>query len=308
MADLTAIVVNFNTRDLLRTCLRSILSASSKLESRQLSYEIVVVDNASSDCSSQMVRTTFPDVRLLANEKNLGFAEGCNLAIKESQGSFVFLMNPDVEVLDDALALTYAFIAAHPEAGAVGPQLYNLDRTIQDSSFRFPNAWMSLIDFFPLNHRLTRSRLNGRYPSHTNDEPYEIDHPLGAAIMLRRDALDKVGLMDEDLFMYCEEVELCMRLKRAGYKNYCLPSAHFIHHGGQSTGQRPLEMFVELHRSRFKLFDKYYSPGFQNIVRLFVRCGLIRRSMEARIAFFRREIDRPAFMARLAAYREVGRM
>ncbi|MDP2727242.1 MAG: glycosyltransferase family 2 protein, partial [Dehalococcoidia bacterium] len=219
--DVSVVIVSYNVSGLLRRCLESVFRS---LERAALESEVLVVDNASSDGSGEMVRSSFPGVRLIQNQANRGFAAATNQGLTQSRGRYILLLNPDTEVLGDAPTRLTAFLESHPRAAMVTGQLLNADGTLQQGAFRFPNLWMSFFDFFPVHHRLAGSRLNGRYPL-DDMGPFEIDHPLGACMMVRRDVVEQVGLLDEAFFIYCEEIDWCMRIKRAGWHIYCLPQA-----------------------------------------------------------------------------------
>jgi N-acetylglucosaminyl-diphospho-decaprenol L-rhamnosyltransferase len=302
--DLSVVVVSYNTRDLLRACLTSVISTMSSTAN----YEVFVVDNASLDGSAAMVKDTFPRVRLMANRENRGFAAANNQAIRESTGQYVILLNPDTLVMDGALERMAKFMEGHPNVGAVGPRLVFPDGSFQHSAFSFPTLPMIFFDFFPLNHRLINSRLNGRYARALYDagDPFPIDHPLGAGLMVRRRTIEEVGSLDERFFMYCEEIDWCMRIKEAGWQIFCFPRAQIIHYVGQSTKQFRAAMFVELHKSRYRLYEKHYSRSFLRMARLVVNVGLAYRRGWDRWAFIRGRLDREALEDRLSAYRRVG--
>lgn len=272
--DISVVIVSYNVAALLGRCLDSV---TRSLERSEMVYELVVVDNASTDSSVGVIRNRFSQVLLIENPTNRGFAAATNQGIARCSGRCLFLLNPDTEVLGDAPARLLAFMDAHPRVGLATGQLINPDGTLQHGAFMFPNLWMSFFDFFPLNHRLTGSSLNGRYPLEQT-APFEIDHPLGASMMVRREAMEQVGSMDEAFFMYCEEIDWCIRMKKSGWSIYCLPNARIIHHGGQSTRQTAPAMFAELHKSRSLLFRKHYSPFFRWAHRRIVRLG-VRRAL-----------------------------
>lgn len=297
--DLSVVIVSYNTRDLLRACLRSLGAARSAS-----SLEIIVVDNGSTDGSRAMVRAEFPLLRLIESD-NAGFAAGSNKGIAASSGRYVLLLNPDTETLDDAPGALVRFMDAHPPAGAAGGRLLNSDGSFQHSAFRFPTLLMSFFDFFNINHRFFNSRLNGRYPTAAYDHPFEIDHPLGACLIMRRAVLEQVGLLDDGFFMYCEEIDWCLRLKRTGRQIWYVPDARVIHHGGKSTSQFRQRMFVELHRSRYRFFAKHYAPWFVQANRLIVRLGLAREMVRAWWEVRRGRCSRSEFDARMSAYRAV---
>ncbi|MCS7261177.1 MAG: glycosyltransferase family 2 protein, partial [Anaerolineae bacterium] len=258
-SDLAVIIVSYNTCRLLRNCLCA-LEASSGIQP-----SVWVVDNASQDGSTEMVRTEFPAVHLVEPGHNLGFAAANNLALRQMGfGSaapsahlpeFVLFLNPDTEVRTDALARLRAFLQTTPRAGVVGPALIYPDGSFQHSAFRFPTLWQVWFDLVPWPGRFVESPLNGRYPRalYTSGQPFRIDHPLGAAFMTRAQVIQQVGLMDEGFFMYAEEIDWCMRVKRAGWEIYCLPSAVVMHYAGGSTRQQLASMNEVLWRSRFRL-------------------------------------------------------
>jgi N-acetylglucosaminyl-diphospho-decaprenol L-rhamnosyltransferase len=278
---LTVVVVSYNTVDLLEHCLRSI---EGQLPSAS---EILVVDNASSDGSAAMVRTKFPRVQLIENQLNGGFGSACNQAIRASTGQYVALVNPDCEVLPDSLEGLVRFLEDHPHGAVAGGCLRYPDGSFQHSSFRFPTLTQIFLDFFPINWRLTESRLNGRYPKGWDTTAFEIDHPLGAFLCVRRSAADAVGLFDETFFMYVEEVDWCYRFKRAGWQVWHCPDAMAIHHGGRSTRQRASAMFVQLQRSRLLFYRKHYPRWFRVAARGIVAAGMIKTALANLLAELR---------------------
>jgi N-acetylglucosaminyl-diphospho-decaprenol L-rhamnosyltransferase len=329
--DLAIITVSYNTRELLADCLQSTLTG---LERSGLTGEVWVFDNASSDGSPGMVRQRFPQARLVAHDENLGFAAGNNRALQimgfpfdrpsgpqstsvsldrppvpaGSDPRYILFLNPDTRVRGDALGAMVRFLDASPAAGAAGARLVHGDGSFQHSAFAFPGLVQILLDFFPLHHRLLDSRLNGRYPErwYKAGRPFPVDHPLGAALMVRGETLARVGGFDERFFMYCEEIDLCRRIKAAGWQIYCLPEAEIVHLVGQSTRQFRDRMFVALWRSRFLMFDKHNGVAFRWAARRLVRLGLRAEVRRAEAAQRRGEIDAAERHGRLAAYREVA--
>jgi GT2 family glycosyltransferase len=195
-----------------------------------------------------------------------------------------------------------------PHAGAVGARLVHGDGSFQHSAFAFPGLAQIFFDFFSFHHRLSDSRLNGRYPRSLYDAevPFEVDHPLGAALMVRSETLAGVGRFDDRFFMYCEEIDLCRRIRSAGWQVFCVPEAVIVHLVGQSTGQFREEMFVALWRSRFLMYDKHESAAFRWVARRLVRLGLWAEGRRARTACRRSEIDRAELERRLSALQEVA--
>ncbi|MCA1554114.1 MAG: glycosyltransferase family 2 protein [Chloroflexi bacterium] len=286
---LPVVIVSYNTRELLRGCL------SALLRSEGVTLEPIVVDNASSDGSAATVTAEFPCVRLLAQDVNRGFAAANNTALKSlhigERGApeFALLLNPDTAVRPDAVATMRAFMCAHPRAALAGPQLIFPDGSFQHAAFRFPGLWQTFFDLFPLHPRLLDSRLNGRYLPRAM--PFEIDHPLGACMLVRGEAVAQVGLMDEGYFMYVEEVDWCRRMKRAGWQVWCEPRAQVVHHAGQSTRQSRDAMYVAKWRSRLYYFRKFHSRVYVALVAAIIRIGMWHEAHALRTDLTREERD-----------------
>jgi len=298
--ELTVVVVSFNTARLLEACLVALersLAASPELRAR-----VVVVDNASRDGSPDLVRKRFPSLELRALDRNLGFAAANNLVLRELDSPFALLLNPDTEVIGDAPAALVRFLRAHPRAGVVGGRLVYGDGSFQHSCFAFPTLAMSFLDFFPLNHRLIDSRLNGRYPRGWYERDFQIGHPLGAGMAVRRSALDQAGLMDEGFFMYCEEVDLCRRIRAAGWEIWYSPDATIVHHEAQATRQFRGEMLLQLHKSRFRFFSKHYPPVYGRVARAIVRLGLLRDLIRSAAGRVRGDVDAGEWRRRRRVY------
>lgn len=305
---LAVIVVSYNTRDLLRDCLRSVFIA---LERSRLQGQLWVVDNASPDGSAEMVGEEFPPAHLIASPENRGFAAANNMALRAvgsgQRPEAVLFLNPDTRIENDAMGHMYRALIDNPRVGAVGAALVYQDGGFQHSAFRFPDLFQIFFDLFPVHHRLTDSRLNGRYPRawYARGNPFPIDHPLGAAFMVRWDTLQEVGLLDERFFIYCEEIDWCMRCRQKGWEILCVPQARIVHHAGQSTRQFREKMFVALWKSRFLLFEKHYGPLFRWTARQLVSLGMKNRIRKARAALARNEIASDELIALKSAYRQI---
>ena len=316
---LSIVVVSYNTRELLRRCLLSIVGNPHHTvgttrpsvvspQSSVISTQVIVVDNASTDGSAEMVASDFSQVELVRTGSNVGFARASNAGLGGSRGRMLLLLNPDTEVVGDALVQMAKFLDAHPKVAAVGPSLAYPDGRPQHAAFRFPTLLMTFLDLFPLHHRLLDSAINGRYKTPPDLRPFPIDHPLGAAIMIRREALEDIGLLDESFFMYCEEVDWSIRARRLGWEIYQIPSARVVHHSGQSTQQFREEMMVELWRSRYLLYNKHYPKGFIRTHRLILRAGLARSIAAARLDAIRGRITSAELEQRMRAYRAIWSM
>jgi N-acetylglucosaminyl-diphospho-decaprenol L-rhamnosyltransferase len=250
------VVVSYNVRELLEACLESV-------RQQQLAhkFDVWVVDNASADGSADMVPQRFPNVQLIANSDNLGFARANNQAIRAARGRYLLILNPDTEILSGSLDRMIDYMDGHPDTGIAGVRLVFADGSFQHSAFRFPGLAQAGLDLFPLHPRLVESRLNGRYPRRAYEHEMDIDHPLGACFMLRR----STGMeFDESYFMYVEEVDLCWRLKRAGWRIRYLPELKVLHHAGASTRQRSAAMRAQLFHSR-RLFNRRYRGRLFNL-------------------------------------------
>ena len=271
--NITVAVVTYNSRAEIERCLDAILA---QLPSNG---EVVVVDNASTDGTLDLLCSRYAAeraVHIIASARNSGFGAGNNLAFRSSSGDLVLLVNPDCEIDPGTIQTLARFMAAHPRAAVAGGRLRYADGTFQHSAFRFPTLAQVFLDYFPINWRLVESRWNGRYPRALDTESFQCDFPLGALMCVRRAAIDEVGGFDEGFFMYVEEVDWCFRFKRAGWQVWHCGEASAIHHGGRSTRQLASRMFVELHRSRMRLYRKHYSTPFRIAARAILAAGAIK--------------------------------
>ena len=261
--DLSIIIVNWNTKDLVCQCIDSLAQAVKKMDT-----EIFVVDNGSTDGSVAAVRKKFPGVKLIENRVNLGFARGNNQALSASKVRYFLLLNPDTQVKDEAIERMLSFMDTHPEAGVVGAQLLNADGSKQNSIANFPSLATEL-----LNKRLLRWLFPKKFPGKEADYtgPVEVDSVIGACMMGRREVVEQVGLLDEAYFLFLEETDWCYRIKKAGWKIYHIPQVEILHFQGKSAEAEKGKARIEYYRSRYHYFRKNRG-GFQSSV-LFI--GLI---------------------------------
>jgi len=265
MTDLSIVVVNWNVRDLLRRCLRSIFAAPSPAP------EVIVVDNASSDGSAEMVRAEFPQVALIANADNRGFPAGNNQGLAVARGRYVMTLNPDTEIAGAAPGRIVAYLDAHPEIGALGPQLHNPDGSIQSSRRRFPTFATALFESTWLQGIAPRGVLRRFYVDDVPpDRTQEVDWVTGACLVVRREVLDRVGGFDEGFFMYSEELDWCKRIKSAGWKIVYLPEAQVIHHAGKSSEQAVAARHSHFQTSKVRYFCKHHGEFIAETLRLFL--------------------------------------
>ena len=248
MIGLSIIIVNWNTKDLLIQCLTSI---SKMIQGYKM--EIFVVDNGSQDGSGSEVKKTFPFVHIIENERNLGFAKAVNQGLQKASGRYVLLLNPDTQVKDGAIERLVSFMDAHPRAAISGAQLLNSDGSKQNSIANFPSLATDLF-----NKSLLRWLFPNRFPGKENkySEPIAVDSVIGACMMVRREAMEQVGLLDEDYFLFLEETDWCYRMKRAGWKIYHVPQAEVYHFQGKSAEVERKRAKVEYFRSRYHFFKK----------------------------------------------------
>ncbi len=298
MPELSVVIVSYNTRQLLQACLRSLQMAA---HSDRLEVETIVVDNNSSDGSAELVASEFANVKLICNPTNAGFAAASNQGLRLAGGRYPLLLNPDTELRPGALRQLYTFARRAARFSAIGPSLIYADGSPQHSCFRFPGLNMLALDLFPLHHRLMNGRLNGRYQLDRR-MPFNVDHPLGACMLLNPAALADVGLLDEGFFIYAEEVDWCWRAQKRNWQAYCVPAAQVLHHAGQSTRQFKASMFVELYRSRARLFSRHYHLGRRLMARLIVAAGMARLALRDAWLAGRGELDAAELAERRSAY------
>jgi N-acetylglucosaminyl-diphospho-decaprenol L-rhamnosyltransferase len=264
--DLSIIIVNWNVRDLLAACLRSL-----EYERDRLVLQVIVVDSHSADDSVAMVRRDFPWVELIVCEENIGFPRGNNLGLQRANGRYVLLLNPDTEVVGAALSTMMAHMEAHPTVGALGPQLLNPDGTVQSSRRRFPTLATALFESTWLEPFAPASILRHYYMQDVADgETAEVDWVTGACLLVRRDVVEEIGGLDEDYFMYSEELDWCRRIKAAGWQIVYLPMAQVIHYVGKSSEQAVTARHINFQRAKLRYFYKYHGPVTAWLLRLFV--------------------------------------
>jgi GT2 family glycosyltransferase len=233
--DLTITIISWNTKNLLRSCLNSVQCGA-----KQISIEMHVVDNGSSDGSPEMVSLEFPQVYLISNSDNRGFARANNQSWSQARGRYWMLLNSDAETMPEALDTLVAFMDAHPQMGLTTARIVSPDGTPQFCAQPVPSAFLTLFEAFRL-HKLLPITVRGRIllsSYWTYDRPIRLGWTWGTALIARREAVEKVGPLSEDFFMYGEDLEWCLRMRRHGWETWFCPQAEVLHHGGQSSTQR----------------------------------------------------------------------
>jgi GT2 family glycosyltransferase len=263
--ELSIIIVNRNTKDLLIQCLGSIDPVGQGIE-----REVFVVDNGSEDGSGQAIRERFLKVTWIQNKMNIGFAKAMNQGLRLSKGKYLLLLNPDTQIKEGAIARLISFMGTHLDAGIVGAQLLDSDGSKQNSIANFPSLATEL-----LNKSLLRWLFPKTFPGKERiySEPIEVDSVIGACMMVRRDAMEQVGLLDEDYFLFLEETDWCYQIRKKGWKVYHIPQAEVYHFQGKSAEKEKKKAKIEYYRSRYHFFNK--NKG--NLQWLLLLIGLVMR-------------------------------
>lgn len=286
--ELSIIIINYNSKQVLVSCLKSLLQSTSFVSS-----EIFVIDNASSE-SIKDIEPEFPKVNFIYNEKNIGFAAANNIGIQKAKGKYILLLNPDTIVNENSFQPMIDYLKSHNDVGIVGCKIFNADGEIERSTHSFPsllkefvhaNEFIKIIigyesRFAGFLTKIFRAKSLESYWDHSSIK--EVDHVTGACMMVKREAIDKVGLLDEAFFLYNEEVEWSLRFKQAGYKSVFVPDSSIIHLFGYSTKQRVQKqtvnnLLVERYRGMFYFFQKHYSFIKLLVLRIIVLQGFSLR-------------------------------
>lgn len=284
MIDIAVIIVSWNVRQYLADCLRSVFA---DLRASNLTGEVWVVDNRSTDGTTDMVRNLFPQVHLIANDDNPGFGAANNQGMRataDKKPRYFFLLNPDTVVRPGAMGKMVDFLDKNPAAGMCGARLIYGDGRFQHSAYAFPHLAQLVFDLFPIPDRLYETRINGRYPRrlyHPNATPFQVDHPLGATMMVRRDVAEVTKGFDEEFFLYCEELDWCWRIRQAGWEIYTVPAAEVVHFGGESTSQIKAKSLVDLWTSREQFYRRHYGRLTNSLARLIVQTGMKKKAAQA---------------------------
>lgn len=279
MIKLSIIIVNYNTRDYLKKCIESVYETISGP-----GFEIIVVDNNSEDGSCEMIKSDFPNVHLIENSANIGFARGNNRGIAVARGTYILLLNSDTRVLEDALEKMVSYLESHPETAVVSPRLVYPDFSDQGVARRFPTPANAI---FGRKSVFTRLFPNNRYSkkylvslSYDLNDPFEVDWVSGACIMARKKVVEEAGLLDEKFFMYWEDADLCFRIKKNGWRVFCVPEAVVIHYEGKSTKEKSSNrLIIEFHKSAYRYYRKHHIKSFFEFMNFIAILGITFKAL-----------------------------
>jgi GT2 family glycosyltransferase len=307
--DVSIVIVSYNVAGYLRGCLDSIRKETS------CAHEIIVVDNNSTDDSVAIAGSFMPGLKLVQKHENVGFARANNQGFGMAQGRYIFMLNPDVVVMDRAIDKLVDFMDKNPEIGACGPKNVSPDMSLQLNCHHFPTLSMILVEYLRLKRKFQKRRFFGRehmtYWSY--DEVKDVDWITGASLMIRKEALDEVGWLDEDYFMYSEESDLCYRLKKKRWRVAFYPEASILHYGGQSSLSQQQQTVHSktitkyLHQSRYLFFRKNYGKGREWLLRaldiLYFSLSYVKNKVQFRKSDRQEKMDYARIVLRLALNR-----
>ncbi len=264
--DLSIIIVSWNVSRLLYDCLQSVA-----VNKGALAVEVIVVDSASSDDTPEMIVREFPWVYLIACDENVGFPRGNNMGMERANGRFILLLNPDTQIVGNALQNMVTYLETHLETGMIGPQLLNSDGTVQSSRRRFPTLRTAFFESTWFEPVAPKSILRRFYMQDVDDdETSQVDWVVGACMMTRQEIVKGVGGMDEAYFMYSEELDWCRRIKQAGWDVIYLPEAKVVHHYGKSSDQAVTHRHINFNRAKLRYFRKYHGRFPTFVLRFFL--------------------------------------
>lgn len=294
---LSVVIVNYNVKYFLEQCLHAVFKSGA-----DLSMEVFVVDNHSVDGSVEMVREKFPQVHLIANKENNGFSRANNQAIRKSQGRYVLLLNPDTVVEDDTLPKVVRFMEEHPDAGGLGVKMLDgQGRFLPESKRGLPTPGVAFSKIFGLSALFPRSRTFAKYHLGylDKDKTHEVEVLSGAFMLLRKEALEKTGLLDEDFFMYGEDIDLSHRIMKAGYKNYYYPGTRIIHYKGESTKKSSVNYVMVFYNAMVIFARKHFSQKNARVFSLLINAAIYFRALLAILSRFLKQIIWPLMDAAL---------
>lgn len=253
--DLSIIIVSYNSKEFIKKCLNSLLASG-----HNLTIKIIAVDNASQDGSIDLIRKDFPEIKIISNIRNLGYAKACNQGIEKAEGRYFFILNPDTKLSGGSLEGMVRFMDENPRCGILGPKLLDKNGKIQLSCRAFPSYSTAFFNRYSLLTKIfPRSRYAQRYlkASWSHDRIQETDWVSGAAMLIKRDCLDQIGNFDEGFFMYCEDIDICQRARKNGWLVIYYPYVEFTHFIGGSIKNTSHLTIIWHHRSIWRYYKKY---------------------------------------------------
>jgi GT2 family glycosyltransferase len=251
MIEISIVIVNWNSKQYIRKCLDSI-----RLTTFKEAVEIIIVDNGSTDGSTDEIEKYFPEVRLIKNKSNMGFARANNIGIRVSRGNIVCLINSDVKVLDNSIWKMYSYLVEHSNVGIIGPRVLNPDLSLQNSILKLPSISNSLVRAFGADSIMKRAKKQ-------SDEVRSVGSLAGCFLMVKKAAIDDVGLLDEQFFFYAEDIDWCKRFIDANWEVLYFPEAKIIHYGGGSSAVSPIKYYVEMHKANLRYWKKHHNRAEQ---------------------------------------------
>ncbi len=294
---LSVVIVNYNVRYFLEQCLHSVFKSGKNID-----MEVFVVDNHSVDGSADMVREKFPMVQLIVNQENAGFSKANNQAIKKARGRYILLLNPDTVVEDDTLPAVTGFMESHPDAGALGVKMLDgQGRFLPESKRGLPTPGVAFCKIFGLSALFPKSRLFSKYHLGylDKDKCHVVDVLSGAFMLLRKEVIEKTGALDEDFFMYGEDIDLSHRIIKAGYNNYYYPDARIIHYKGESTKKSSVNYVLVFYNAMIIFAKKHFSQKNARIFSFLINLAIYFRAFLAIAARFLQRVFWPALDAAL---------
>ncbi len=263
MIDVSIIIVSYNVKDLLVKCIDSVNTFC------KIKFEIIVIDNNSSDGSSEAVKSKYPEIVIIKNDFNAGFPAANNQGFRIANGKYIFMLNPDTEIIDDSISKLISCIDGEPKIAAIGPKLLNPDNSLQFSAWRFPSITYIFAEMCYFD-KFSKSKY---YFDMDFNKPFVVDSLSGAALMFRKESLSNIGFLDENLF-WIEDVDFCYRIKKAGFKTLYFPQAHIIHYIGQSAKKNYNVSISNQIFNKIKFFKTHYSAFEMYIVIMlsFINC------------------------------------
>lgn len=299
---LTISIVNWNSGNLLKDCINSIYK-----NMRLQEIELIVIDNNSSDNSLDAIKNLFPSLKIIKNTVNKGFGAANNQAIKLCKTKYVLIINPDIVILPNTHYTLIDFMEKNNEIAIAGGQLLNLDFSIQRFCRSFPTIRMMFYKYSGLSKLFPKSKEFGKYEMGywDYDSLREVDQPPGAFLMIRRDVLEKIGYFDERFFMFFEDVDLCLRIKKAGYKIFYVPNAKAIHIGAASINKEKEEMNIEFYKSMIKFHEKHYSSLSLILLKIIIFVSQLLLITKFLFVFLSGKINRKEFSKKVSTKKEI---